>query len=77
MNNAFIEKQDYFGITTTNSNLVCLSADDGCSSEFATATGQDGSFVAGYGYGEKLAPSNEYAMKATTIAAEEGDIKLG
>lgn len=78
MNNAFIEKQDYFGITTaTNNSLVCLSADDGCSSEFATATGQDGSFVAGYGYGEKLAPSNEYAMKAVTIEAEEGAIKLG
>lgn len=76
MNNRFIEKEDYFGIAD-DTNLVCVTSDDGRSNEYATATGQDGSYVAGYAYGEKLSPSNEYAMKAVTITKETGDIALG
>lgn len=76
MNNRFIEKEDYFGIADTT-NLVCVNSDDGRTNEYATATGQDGSYVAGYAYGEKLSPSNEYAMKAVTLTKVSGDIALG
>lgn len=76
MNNRFIEKEDYFGIADTT-NLVCVNSDDGRTNEYATATGQDGSYVAGYAYGEKLSPSNEYAMKAVTLTKVSGDIAIG
>lgn len=74
--NEFIEKQDYFGIADGD-NLVCSTADEGKSNELAEATGQDGSYVAYNVYGEKLAPSNEYVMKAVTITKADGAIKLG
>ena len=74
--NEFIEKQDYFGIADGD-NLVCSTADEGKSNELAEATGQDGSYVAYNVYGEKLAPSNEYVMKAVTISKAQGDIALG
>ena len=75
-NNAFIEKVDYFGLAD-GTNLVCLSSEDGKSNEVAEATGQDGSIVAHNVYGEKIAPSNEYVMKAVTITKAAGDIALG
>lgn len=74
--NEFIEKQDYFGIADGD-NLVCSTADEGKSNELAEATGQDGSYVAYNVYGEKIAPSNEYVMKAVTISKSAGDIALG
>lgn len=76
MNNAFIAKKDYFGLADTT-NLVCKSSDEGKSNELAEATGQDGSIVAHNVYGDKIAPSNEYVMKAVTLTKSDGDIALG
>ena len=76
MNNAFIAKKDYFGLADTT-NLVCQSSDEGKSNELAEATGQDGSIVAHNVYGEKIAPSNAYVMKAVTLTKGDGDIALG
>lgn len=76
MNNQFIEKEDYFGLAD-GTMLVCSSSDDGKSNEVAEATGQDGSVVAHNVYGEKIAPSNEYVMKAVTFQKAAGDIALG
>lgn len=73
--NAFITKQDWFELA--GENLVCMSSDDGNSNEVAEATGQDGAVVAYNVYGEKLAPSNEYALQTSTWTKEEGDLKLG
>jgi hypothetical protein len=74
---AFISKTDYFDlVTTSNSKLACISADDGRSAEVAEATGEDGTIVANNVYGVKIAPSNEYQLKdSLTIAANT--IKLG
>ena len=74
--NQFIEKKDYFGIAD-GTMLVCGTSDEGKSNELAEATGQDGSYVAYNVYGEKLAPSNEYVMKAVTVSKDDGDIALG
>lgn len=74
--NEFIEKKDYFGIAD-GTRLVCSTSDEGRSNELAEATGQDGSYVAYNVYGEKIAPSNEYVMKAVTIEMSDGDIALG
>lgn len=74
--NQFIEKKDYFGIAD-GTRLVCSTSDEGKSNELAETTGQDGSYVAYNVYGEKIAPSNEYVMKAVTIEMSDGDIALG
>lgn len=76
MNNEFIEKQDYFGLAD-GTMLVCSSSDDGRSNEVAEATGQDGSIVAHNVYGEKIAPSNDYVMKAVTFSKGEGELAIG
>ena len=72
MNNEFIEKNDYFGLAD-GTMLVCSSSEDGRSNEVAQATGQDGAIVAHNVYGEKIAPSNEYVMKAVTFS--KGEVK--
>lgn len=75
---AFISKTDYFNLETKIPGLVCTTNEDGKSAELAEATGSDGSIVASNVYGEKIAPSNEYAvtsginMSADTIAL--GDV---
>ena len=76
MNNEFIEKNDYFGLAD-GTMLVCSSSDDGRSNEVAEATGQDGAIVAHNVYGEKIAPSNEYVMKAVTFSKNEGELAIG
>ena len=76
MNNEFIEKNDYFGLAD-GTMLVCSSSDDGRSNEVAEATGQDGAIVAHNVYGEKIAPSNEYVMKAVTFSKGEGELAIG
>ena len=75
---AFISKQDFFGIAdgVADASLKILSSDDGRTAEVAEATGEDGSIVANNVYGEKLAPSCEYAMDGN-IVADDGEIKLG
>ena len=76
MNNEFIEKTDYFGLAD-GTMLVCSSSQDGRSNEVAVATGQDGAIVAHNVYGEKIAPSNEYVMKAVTFSKNEGELAIG
>ena len=76
MNNEFIEKNDYFGLAD-GTMLVCSSSEDGRSNEVASATGQDGTIVAHNVYGEKIAPSNEYVMKAVTFSKNEGELAIG
>ena len=76
MNNEFIEKNDYFGLAD-GTMLVCSSSEDGRSNEVAVATGQDGAIVAHNVYGEKIAPSNEYVMKAVTFSKNEGELAIG
>ena len=76
MNNEFIEKNDYFGLAD-GTMLVCSSSEDGRSNEVAEATGQDGAIVAHNVYGEKIAPSNEYVMKAVTFSKNEGELAIG
>ena len=76
MNNEFIEKNDYFGLAD-GTMLVCSSSEDGRSNEVASATGHDGTIVAHNVYGEKIAPSNEYVMKAVTFSKNEGELAIG
>ena len=71
---AFLEKTDYFGLSGTA--LECTTSNDGASASVAEAKGADGSVVAHEVYGEALAPSCDYLLKADWTSAA-GAVKLG
>lgn len=59
---AFIDKVDYFGLSSTT--FLCKSSNDGASSSNAEAVGPDGSIVANTVYGEMKNPSCDYEQTA-------------
>lgn len=71
---AFLAKTDYFGLSGTA--LECTASNDGASASVAEAKGADGSIVAHEVYGETLAPSCDYLLKADWTSAA-GAVKLG
>lgn len=71
---AFLAKTDYFGLAGTA--LECTASNDGASASVAEAKGADGSVVAHEVYGEALAPSCDYLLKADWTSAA-GAVKLG
>lgn len=71
---AFLAKTDYFGLS--GDALVCTASNDGASASVAEAKGADGSVVAHEVYGEALAPSCDYLLKADWSAAA-GAVGLG
>lgn len=77
---AFKDKVDYFGIADSD-RIVCTSSSDGGSASVAEAKGEDGSIVAHEVYGEKIAPSCDYLLKAAWGRGAESPapnpVKLG
>jgi len=65
---AFLTKVDPFGISS--STLAVKSTSDGNSGSVAEATDENGTIVAQEAYGQRMAPSAEYALKAETTFDE-------
>lgn len=62
---SFKAKTDYFGLESAfGGNLVITGANEGKSASVAEVQGQDGSIILTHVYGEQIAPSNDFEIKA-------------
>ena len=59
---AFQSKIDFCGLSA-NENIVCKSHDEGRSHSVATVANEEGDIIDTTVYGEKMSPTNEYALK--------------
>lgn len=77
---SFKAKTDYFGLHDGTA-VVITASNDGHSHSVAEAHGQDGSIVEADVYGDTMAPSCDYQLKAQLQTTKTGDvntlIKLG
>ena len=71
---SFKSKQDYYGLSAKAAKLVLASTTENRSASVAEAKGENGFTVATQMYGEKSAPSCEYAVKGDVALS---DIKIG
>jgi hypothetical protein len=71
---SFKSKQDYYGLSAKAANLVLTSTTENRSASVAEAKGENGFTVATQMYGEKSAPSCEYAVKGDVALS---DVKIG
>lgn len=74
---AFATKDDFCGLTTAfHTQLKIRESNDGLSMEKYQPVGEDGAFITTDVFGEKMAPSCTYGLKAK-ITATAGTVKLG
>ena len=73
---SFKSKVDYFGLAKEGA-VVVVSANEGKSAQTVEAAGQDGSIVASEVFGETMAPSCDYKLKAAMEFTAQAPLKIG